>query len=207
MSCNNNYYPINKIGNINKVSPLSTCLFDTIETSFNNGISSNTLGPYCKECQVYMAERCSKNWDDKCEYAYNNSKRVPNYLDNGYNSYNLTSGEILLRNTAKQKYLYKDICKLKYIYFNPINSDPPMKYWDTSDPYYVIDNPNEIDNDIVMNKILAKPYVAIDMLLNIYNNAVRKQTLHLLKNTKLYNFFNSEYFQRELKEAIHRTKY
>ena len=52
-------------------------------------------------------------------------------------------------------------------------------------------NPKTIDNDIVMDKILAKPQIAIDILINIYNNMKASNMIDDLKNTKLGNYFSS----------------
>jgi hypothetical protein len=43
-----------------------------------------------------------------------------------------------------------------------------------------------------MDKILDKPDIAINILINIYNTMKRKNKLSLLKNTKLGTFYQSQ---------------
>jgi hypothetical protein len=63
--------------------------------------------------------------------------------------------------------------------------------------YYEVD-PKTIDEDIVMDKILMKPEIALDLLVNIYNTMKRKKTLKELNDTKIGKFFmtNTAYFDR-----------
>ena len=56
-----------------------------------------------------------------------------------------------------------------------------------------------IDSDPVMNKILQKPMIAMNVLLNIYNYRKGSGRLNELKGTKLYNLFMSNWFQQSLK--------
>ena len=120
----------------------------------------------------------------------------------------LTAGEILIANTASKKYL-SDMrgCCLKYEPFDPTVSNSPMvSFWcgqcrngnETCIPVYEV-NPKTIDNDPVMNKILDKPSISWGLLVNIYNTAVRKKTIDLLRGTKIYNFFQSKSFQDYIK--------
>lgn len=53
----------------------------------------------------------------------------------------------------------------------------------------------KIDNDHVMNRILAKPIIALGTLVNIYNTAARKNKLDELKGTMIYKFFMTKTFQ------------
>jgi hypothetical protein len=55
-------------------------------------------------------------------------------------------------------------------------------------PQFMV-KPEEIDNDIVMNKLIQKPSIALDLLINIYNNHKRVGTLDKLDNTNLGKFF------------------
>jgi hypothetical protein len=51
-----------------------------------------------------------------------------------------------------------------------------------------------------MNKILGKPSIAIDILINIYNTMKNNNTLKDLKGTRLGGFFseNFNYFDNKL---------
>lgn len=210
---NNSYRSIGSIGGGTAIdamaNPLSYCVLNSIDTSFNHGQDVNILGPESKNCQNFMADYCAAKWDGVCEYAYNNqNKMVPNMMSDCQGNapcHNLTAGQILLRNTAAKKYLtaMSGNCSLRYEPFDPtVASSPMISYWDTGChaksrcvPMYEVD-PKTIDNDVVMNKILANPKVAINILINIYNTAKRKGTLENLKGTNLYRFFQCEQFQK-----------
>ena len=61
-------------------------------------------------------------------------------------------------------------------------------------------NPETIDIDPVMDKILMKPQIAALILVNIYNTMKRKGTLGDLTKTKLGRFYsvNNDYFENKL---------
>ena len=63
-------------------------------------------------------------------------------------------------------------------------------------------NPKTIDNDPVMNKVLSIPFACMDILVNIYNSAVRMNTLQSLVGTKLYRFFMNPQFQQIVKSGM-----
>ena len=84
----------------------------------------------------------------------------------------------------------------KYEPFDPTVANSPMiSYWTSNNqnliPEYEV-NPQTIDKDVVMDKILNKPDIAINILINIYNTMKRKNKLSLLKNTKLGTFYQSQ---------------
>ena len=97
---------------------------------------------------------------------------------------------------------------MKYEPFDPTVSGSPMvSFWsgqcnrhgnESCIPVYEV-NPQTIDRDPVMNKILDKPIISWGLLVNIYNTAVRKKTIDSLKGTKIYNFFQSKPFQDYIK--------
>ena len=128
------------------------------------------------------------------------------------------AGDILLKNTAYAKYMSKDSkCNFSCEPFDPTSANSvmiclpkqgqcgigPSPYTVCSSGacgqtapscflFYEItaDQAAVIDEDPVMNKILAKPDIAPELLKNIYNTMKRKGTLSLLKGSKLGNFFN-----------------
>ena len=57
-----------------------------------------------------------------------------------------------------------------------------------------------------MNKLLSKPILGMDILLNIYNTAKRLGKLNGLKGTKLYRFFQSKPFHMYAKASAMRAK-
>lgn len=198
-------------------NPLTYCLAQTVDNMFmHGGISDGVTSADGRNCQAFMSEYCANNWDNSCEYASNNSyKYYPNMIHNckmGSTSGKLTSGEILIQNTAMRKYLSKMHgtndgngcrgCTIRYEPFDPTVADSPMiSFWNNEYciPEYEV-NPKEIDSDPVMNKILAKPIIAWSLLVNIYNTARRKETLKDLKGTKIYRLFQSSGFQKYIEK-------
>ena len=92
----------------------------------------------------------------------------------------------------------------KFEPFDPtVPTSPMISYWvsnncsysNTGVPEYSVD-PKKINNDPVMKKILSKPNIAFNILINIYNTMKRYGTLHELKETKLGKFYNKHpYFK------------
>ena len=107
----------------------------------------------------------------------------------------MTFGESLIYETASRKYLVKMHNGMKkWEPFDPtVPNSPMISYWTSTNqnliPEYEVD-PSIIDKDPVMDKILAKPQIAFNILINIYNTMKRKGKLHKLKNTKLGNFYS-----------------
>ena len=190
-------------------NPLTYCMGDTLQSKFLHGSHAAGISPYGRSCQLFMSEYCAKKWDPFCELASRNTNSsYPNQVAHcGHNAATgLTSGEILIRNTAANKYLLRMLNGVKkYEPFDPTVPDSPLiSYWVGGAgncncsggpvvPEYVV-NHAEIDSDPVMNKILAKPQIAMDILINIYNTMKRYNTLAKLKGTKLGNFYNNHPF-------------
>ena len=191
----NMYSPVN--------NPLTYCLGNDMDQRFLHGGHADTYGQSSKNCQLFMSQYCAKKWDAFCEIASKNpSKLYPNQLQNCNNSCGLadrklTAGETLIYNTAATKYLIKmHNGEKKWQPFDPtVPSSPMICYWERTNcgqkvPEYAVD-PSKIDDDIVMNKILANPVIALDILINIYNTMKRYKTLSKLQNTKLGLFYSS----------------
>lgn len=203
-----NYRSINKFGQNFKSdasNPLTYSINDTISQKFTHGGNSAIYGQNSKPAQAFLGEYCSQHWDGACEIAsQNTNKFFPNNVifgnidDRPYNFKGLTSGENVIRNTAANKYLVSmGNCFPKFEPFDPLVADSPMiKTWVSGTgvndciPVYNV-NKDMIDSDVVMDKILAKPTIALDILINIYNTRKRLKTLGELAGTKLGNFFMS----------------
>ena len=188
-------------------SPLSYCLNWTLDQQLLHGGNSYTYGQYSRPCQAYLSDYCAEGWDGFCELASKNvNTSYPNQLDSSKNvTYGMTAGDILIKNTAVKKYTKKmpDGCIQKFEPFDPTVANSPMiSYWESKNdcdsstcdknscvPVCEVD-PATIDDDPVMNKILMKPHIAIDLLKNIYSNMKKDGTLDSLKNTKLGKFFD-----------------
>jgi hypothetical protein len=179
-----------------------------------------------------MAEYCANNWDGACEYASNDGNTMYPNTVSSCNEANgacrgpgignsLSKGEFLLRNTAAERFLVgmSGNCRRVYEPFDPtVASSPMISKWypsgnscagagncnasNTCIPIYDVKE-KEIDNDVVMNKILNRPWIALDILINIYNHRLRTQRLGYLQPTKIGKFFFSPYFQKIIKEKLY----
>ena len=193
----NAYSPVN--------NPLTYCMNDTMDKSFLHGGYSDTLGQHSKSCQLFMSEYCSDKWDEFCDLASRNTNiQYPNNAEGCTNAGDIacrgmTAGEALIHNTAARKYLVKmHNAHKKYQPFDPtVPTSPMISYWVSDNcsysnagvPEYAVD-PAKIDSDVVMDKILAKPIIAMNILINIYNTMKRHGTLGGLKGTKIGKFYD-----------------
>ena len=194
------YAVIKSIGcNSYMSNPLSYCIGDNMGQNFLHGSNSDIYGQYSRPCQQFMAEYCTENWDKFCEALSMDTTHTQPEMGNSQfcnnGGFNLTSGEQTIRNTALWKYLYQMYNGvLKAEPFDPLTANSPLIHsWESSDcgqmvPVYIVD-PLTIDQDPVMDKLLARPYIAPDVLQNIYNTMLRQGTLSQLENTKLGQFY------------------
>lgn len=215
-------------GNTPQNNPLSYCAVSDLDSGFNHtmGGSSGLMGPDSSQCQLFMAQYCAHNpkgWDGVCEYKSNDtSAYLPNSVAqcNGANGScmgpglgnALTQGQILIRNTASEKYLkyMSGNCIRDYQPFDPtVPNSPLISKWvqganscdSTANcnasnkciPIYDVDE-STIDKDPVMNKILAQPWIAMDILINIFNHRQRSGTLEKLRGTKLHRLYGNPGF-------------
>ena len=182
-------------------NPLSYCIDNTIDQRFNHsGNATVTCGQNTKNCQAFLSEYCANGWDGYCEYASKNTGvAAPNNIAiNKNTSIGMTQGDILVYNTAVRKYLSAmGNGTLKYEKFDPLVAMSPMiSYWvptyeggsSVLVPVFVVD-PFTIDQDVVMDKMLAKPNLYMDIFVNIYNNMKREGKLQDLQGTKLGSFY------------------
>lgn len=199
----NAYSPVN--------NPLTYCVNNTMDQRFMHGGHSDILGQHSRPCQLFMSEYCADNWDGFCEIAsHNTNKSLPNNIEGCTNSGDIacrgmTAGEVLIHNTASRKYLIKmHNAYKKYEPFDPtVPTSPMISYWVSNNcsyansgvPEYAVD-PDKIDDDIVMDKILMNPIIAMNILINIYNTMKRHGTLSGLKGKKLGKFYDTHpYFK------------
>lgn len=207
-----NYTSIKNFGSnaISEVNnPLTYCLTTDLDSAFMHGGQANVLRRDSRPCQLFLSEYCAQGWDNFCEVAsHNQNISFPNGMTTpcgGCQAPGTTQGDMLIRNTAERKYLVRMINGQQvFESFDPVVANSPMiSSWRpvgcqvggcgfgqlTMAPIYAV-NPNTIDGDVVMDKILARPHIAKDMLVNIYNTMKRLNTLQNLKGTKLGNFYD-----------------
>lgn len=182
----------------------------------------------------YCGRPGPNGWDGVCEYlSQDNSQWLPNSMGacngpsgscfSGGLGNSITKGQMLIRNSASERFLtaMSSNCQRDYEPFDPtVANSPLIGRWkpmtegcgsmgncngdNTCVPIYSVD-PNTIDNDVVMNKLLAQPWIALDILVNIYNNAVSSGNIRNLVGTKLGNFFKNPTFQGIVKSGMYRV--
>lgn len=201
-------------------NPLTTCLYPDLSNQFLHGSTAANLNPDCKECQNYMADRCSgvynnKNtWDQYCQ-AYmmvNNNVNHPNLAAvNVRNSYIMPQyrehrsvGENLLRNSLERKYIAYPGCSLQMEQFDP--NIPNSPYYRRScgccmaSPVVKYINPETIDNEPLMNAALNNFSSCADVLAVIWNawksGNLNISNTRLEKHLQQYNQQYAEIMQR-----------
>lgn len=185
--------------------PLSYCLVNTTDKNFQHGSIGHLFGPRSQKCQTYMAQRCAENWDGFCEYYYRanqpssdqwpNQRAWPNTDQlrawDRLGRPTLSNGNQLLQNAGERRFCTYLNCKPRCELFDPTNpSSPTITYYDNtslSSCVPVCDQiPDNIDQDPVMNRMLANPQAAAPTLINICNTA--RRTGRDLSGTKIGKF-------------------
>jgi hypothetical protein len=220
-----NYATISAFGpsiNESQDNIFAYCAVSDLESGFAHGSiggSSGLVGPSSMQCQIGAAQACAADFNGVCNVlAADEELGIPNaLLKNGNLKFypNPSKGEAFLRNVAAEKFLKKmsSNCNRVYQPLDPTVAGSPListwlpsgttcqsPNWKTQVcvPVYGVD-PATIDNDPVMNRILEKPWIALDVLINIYNNAKNNGTLQSLAGTKLYTLFMKPGFQNYAK--------
>lgn len=211
--------------------PLAMVVSSDLGAGFQSTLGGGILSPDGEQAQKFAALYCAREWNGTCEVlSYNTNRSLPNHMGNcdgpngacwGSGIGNaITKGQALIRNAAKEKYLkaVSPNCVAEYQPFNPVVADSPlMRTWvprggqcnsgqcdgaySGACKFIYGVNPATIDNDVLMDKILAQPYIAIDILVNMYNHAVRSGEIHKLRHTKLGRYFASPEFQMAVKSG------
>ena len=196
----------NAVSEVN--NPLTYCLTTDLDSAFMHGGQANVLRRDSRPCQLFLSEYCAQGWDNFCERAsHNQNISFPNGMTTQCGACpppGTTQGDMLIRNTAERKYLVQMINGQQVFEpFDPVVANSPMiSSWRpvgcqvggcgagqlTMAPIYAV-NPKTIDDDVVMDKILARPHIAKDILVNIFHTMKRLNTLQNLKGTKLGNFY------------------
>ena len=189
-------------------NPLTYCIGNNMDQRFIHGSMAPVNGNNSTECQLFMSDYCAVGWDGFCELeSKNTSRSFPVQPPGGVIDSSLCmgkAGDLLIANTAARKYLLKmHNATEKYQPFDPnVANSPMIRYWvsnsgsDSGVPEYAVD-PKKIDDDVLMDKILENPNIALHILINIYNTMKRHDTLFELKRTKLGKFYNSHQYFKE----------
>jgi hypothetical protein len=175
--------------------PLTYCLAQTPDKNFQNSPYGIFLGPESRSCQLYMGDRCAKNWDGFCQYMYdeyknpgsfpNNRVRPDLFSSRPFNQVSSgTIGDQFLNNVLQQKYCQFPNCIKKCEPFNYLDPDSPkVSYYINPNgtrcvPVCNMVDPKTVDSDPVMNLALANVNACSDTLINICNTS-RNQGIDL----------------------------
>lgn len=182
MSCNN-YTTIGQFGGRQyENDPATICAFDNVDKSFE---SNYEMGPGNKNCQIYMAQRSARNWDIYAEHLSNNVQNKPSLVNltcgthtNGIK----TLGDAFLINTGYEKFCTFPGASYQKVYLNPTDASSPVILQRlTGNPVCNMIDPQTIDDDVVMRKIIHRQ-IGDDLLINIWNTC--KQNGVDIENTR-----------------------
>lgn len=153
--------------------------------------SGNLLGPFSKECKLFMADRCAKKWDNACEVYSTN--RIPDYPDEYTTSFKdlytrLPEGQKFIKKTAERKFckIGGPNCRIMFDQFNPTAPNTPQIHEYTGQCEKVCDKFNAGDaNDVVLRKCAEHPGLCDDTLWSMCYEAGKRGMGPLLEGTVL----------------------
>ena len=197
------YAKIKSFGNINpvlKTDPVAYSIYRDLDSYFDIGANASDFGPSSERSHLFMADKCSKNWDGACELMSRNNEQARSNVG-GISSIlftrepptDLTIGDVLVENTAVRRFCNMDTCSVKKEPFNPLDPDSPMvtKYGENcTDCRPVCMPPSNPNEDMVLNKVLDFPEKHIDLLANMYKNVVKAGKRNEYRNTRVGMVFD-----------------
>lgn len=208
MTSKSNYNPYIKLSNFGHINPVlktdavAYSIYDDIDAYFDIGPTAKQFGPSSEKSHLYMAERCSKNWDGACEMMSRNDKIALSNVG-GINSKtfyirpppsDLTIGDVLVDNSGVRRFCDLSSCSISQESFNPLDPDSPIikKYGQSNcgkcQP--VCMPPDEPDKDILLNKVLDRPDKHVDLLVNMYKNVMKQNKREKYSNTRVGMVFD-----------------
>ena len=208
---------INEINNT--TNPLTYCTYQNFNSKFLHGSSASVYSPQSGQCQSYLADRCAGMsdkkhlWDKYCQanYEINNQTYWPNQAAISATEYNQVAvvysfslADHLLRNSCERYFVNYPTVSPNYEPFDPSNSASPF-YNNYSAEYGPLKynfknlNPNTLNQNRLMNRVLENPLSSTDILARIYHhmeqgniNLNRTKLGQFLKNNK--KFYKQWYF-------------
>lgn len=162
--------------------PLSYFLGSEVDSKMQHG-NYLPLDAKSQQAQNYMAQRCADTYDGYCEYYYQNNgpqnpdrQHYPNQVFSGINQTSqLSTGDQMIKNAAFLKYCSFAGCEKKTEPFDPMDPNSPLvtQYIGQCIPVADRIDPNTIDNDVLMNKLLENPKINPELLVNACNTSRR----------------------------------
>ncbi len=182
-----NYATIGKFGDcllVNTNYGYDVCMTDTIDKCFAKGPGPiNNLGPAAPNCQAFLAEQCSIEWNPNCEIYYRTQNQsLERYLPNTYKSgecqTSILLGDSLLRNAAELRF-FNVSCDESYTEpLDPTNYSSPMITRFVNRRMLEDESLSErfdkktIDNDAIMCRLLQNPKPFMPLLYQIYTHVL-----------------------------------
>ena len=202
------YNPYAKLANFGhidsvlKTDPVGYSIYDDIDAYFDIGPTAKQFGPSSEKSHLYMAERCSKNWDGACEMMSRNDKTAVSNVGGIKSSSfyvrpppsDLTIGDVLVDNSSVRRFCDLSTCSVEKESFNPLDPDSPViKNYGGYNCYKcqpVCMPPSNPDKDVLLNKVLDRPDKHVDLLVNMYKNVMKQNKREQYKNTRVGMVFD-----------------
>ena len=203
-----NYVPLRNFGTslspALRTDPVGYSIYKDIDSYFDEGSLARKFGPESKESMLYMADKCSSEWDGACELLSRNkdiSKPNMGLVRSSSFKHNepgtMSIGDYLVLNSATRRFCDLNSCSVSESLFNVNDpTSPIVKSFGDQDCMPVCKPPPNPDQDVLLNKVLNHPYKYTDLLLNMYyncrNNRQAYQNTRIEKIFKLFDAFFSQ---------------
>lgn len=174
-----------------KTNPTTWSLLDNVDSSFDIGTQYKSYGPQSQASQAYMAEKCSKQWDASCEFLSMNNEICKSNMATAFNSVpvNNTVGDALVENAAERRFCDFGACNIYQQHFNPLDSSSPIvQNFSCKSGVIVCRPPAQPDDDRLLNKVLDRPDMHVELLLNMYSNSQGQRDKY--KDTRIGKIFD-----------------
>lgn len=204
--------------------PLTYCMLDSFNSQMLNGPTGKQNGKYSQHCSQFLSNRCAIEWDAACEaVSQDMNMYYPNTgqpVTSQSRLSNLSYGDKIVRDTAFKRFrsnVYD--CNLVCTPFDPLVANSPLVCYDTpsgtaigpskgtlhfgeveqggckSEYEVTTEQAQQLNQDIVMNKLLRAPWIAPDLLQTMYTTMKNKGTLGMLKGTYLGAYYEQMMYQ------------
>ncbi len=202
------YNPYIKLANFGyndpvlKTDAVGYSIYDDIDAYFDIGPTAKQFGPSSEKSHLYMAERCSQNWDGACELMSRNDQQALSNVGGIKSSSfyirppptDLNIGDVLIDNAGVRRFCDLSSCSMEQESFNPMDpTSPTIKSYGGQNCYKcqpVCMPPNQPDNDVLLNKVLDRPDKHVDLLVNMYKNVNKNKMRDKYKNTRVGMVFD-----------------
>jgi hypothetical protein len=175
-STRSNYVPLRNFGTTLspklRTDPVGLSIYRDPDSFFDEGSLARTFGPKSKTSQLYMAEKCSKNWDGACELLSRNNEtsvvnvgKVDSPVFKTPETSNMSIGDFLIENSAERRFCSFDSCSIYEDLYNVNDPTSPLvKEIRGENCIPICKPPVNPDQDMLLNKVLNQPHKHTDLL-------------------------------------------